>query len=298
LNKSLIKYLLGLLVFGSNGIIASFIDMPSYEIVLMRAVLGVTMLFILYYLTGNRITIMKHKRDFIFIALSGIAMGADWLFLFEAYGQIGVGLASLLNYFGPVIVVALSPFFFNERLTPVKLISLFAALFGVILISGDIMTGNANIWGITCGIASAFAYSALVIADKKAEHVKGFENAIFQLLFAAIAVVVFFVFKHGFTVDIVSGDWLPILCIGFINTGIGCFLYFSSIGHLPAQSVAICGYLEPLSAVLLSVIFLHEALLPLQIAGAALIIAGALFSECFSYIDPRRLLQTVSLKRP
>jgi drug/metabolite transporter (DMT)-like permease len=297
MKSSLTKYLLGLLIFGSNGIIASFIDMPSYEIVLMRAIFGVTLLFILFYMTGHRPTVMKHKRDLLFIALSGIAMAGDWLFLFEGYRQIGVGLASLLNYFGPVIVVALSPLFFNERLTPVKLISLLAALFGVVLISGDIMTGNANIWGITCGIASAFAYSALVIADKKAEHVKGFENAIFQLLFAAITVVVFFVFKHGFTIDIAAGDWLPILCIGFINTGIGCFLYFSSIGHLPAQSVAICGYLEPLSAVLMSAIFLHETLLPLQITGAALIIAGALFSECFSYIDPRRLLQTTHLKR-
>lgn len=67
--------------------------------------------------------------------------------------------------------------------------------------------------------------------------------------------------------------------LSLLNTGGGCYYYFSSIGRLPVQTVAICGYIEPLSAVLFSVVFLHEALLPLQAAGALLIIGGALIGE-------------------
>ena len=69
------------------------------------------------------------------------------------------------------------------------------------------------------------------------------------------------------------------LILGLFNTGIGCYFYFSSIGKLPVQTVAICGYLEPLSAVVFSVIVLHETMLPIQILGAALIIGGAVSSE-------------------
>ncbi|MBQ8748040.1 MAG: DMT family transporter, partial [Clostridia bacterium] len=64
-----------------------------------------------------------------------------------------------------------------------------------------------------------------------------------------------------------------------LNTGIGCYFYFSSIGKLPVQTVAICGYLEPLSAVVFSVIFLKETMLPIQIIGAVLIIGGAMLGE-------------------
>ena len=45
------------------------------------------------------------------------------------------------------------------------------------------------------------------------------------------------------------------------------------------QTVAICGYLEPLSAVVFSVIFLKETMLPIQIIGAVLIIGGAMLGE-------------------
>ena len=86
--------------------------------------------------------------------------------------------------------------------------------------------------------------------------------------------------------EIAAGDWFPILLLGLVNTGVGCYCYFSSIGDLPAQSVAICGYLEPLSAVLLSVLILHETMAPLQILGAVLIIGGAVFGECYFINDP------------
>ena len=66
---------------------------------------------------------------------------------------------------------------------------------------------------------------------------------------------------------------------GLLNTGIGCYFYFSSIGNLPVQTVAICGYLEPLSAVFFSVLLLGERLLPSQILGAILILGGAVFGE-------------------
>lgn len=86
--------------------------------------------------------------------------------------------------------------------------------------------------------------------------------------------------KQGFVIDIPIESVLPLLILGFINTGIGCYFYFSSISNLPVQSVAICGYLEPLSAVLLSVLVLRETMLPMQIIGTVLIIGGAVWGEC------------------
>ncbi len=79
--KSYLKYLAGLLLFGSNGVVASYIDLSGYEIVLLRSVLGIALLLVLFFITGHRFTALRHKKDLMFIALSGIAMAADWLLL-------------------------------------------------------------------------------------------------------------------------------------------------------------------------------------------------------------------------
>lgn len=273
------KYILALLFFGSNGLIASFIDLNSYEIVFLRSLLGSILLILLFLLSGNRFSVSQHKGDLIFITLSGVAMAVNWLFLFEAYGRIGVSLGMLINYTGPVIVMALSPLLFNERITFNKILGLAAALTGVFLISGKASAANLDIWGFMCAVFSAFAYAFMVIFNKLSKKLKGLENATLQLFVTFLTVALFIGFKQGFAMDIARGDWLPIMVLGFVNTGLCCYLYFSSIGHLPAQTVAVCGYLEPLSAVVLAFVFLHEVLSPLQLLGAALIIGGALLGE-------------------
>lgn len=73
MNRSTIKYLLALLLFGSNDIVASRISMNSYEIVMFRTLIGSLLLIILYLATNHRFTFYKHKKSFAFLALSGIA---------------------------------------------------------------------------------------------------------------------------------------------------------------------------------------------------------------------------------
>ena len=279
MKKDYLKYFAGLLLFGSNGVVARFIALTSYEIVMLRSVLGAVLLTALYFLTGNKITALKYKKDLLFITLSGIAMAADWLFLFEAYDRIGVSLSILINYFGPVIVIALSPIVLKEKLSWQKVAALIAALSGVFLINGQAVVQGLNFRGLACAILSAVSIALMVLFNKKSKNITGMENATIQLLVTAVTVVIFMGFKQGFHMSIPADNALPVIWLGLINTGIGCYFYFSSISALPAQTVAVCGYIEPLSAVIFAVIFLHETMLPLQIAGAALILGGALFGE-------------------
>ena len=100
-----------------------------------------------------------------------------------------------------------------------------------------------------------------------------------QLIASFLTVAIFLGIKQGFALHIESGSIIPILILGAVNTGIGCYFYFSSIGDLPVQTVAICGYLEPLSAVIFSTVFLNETMGFVQIIGAILILGGAVFGE-------------------
>ena len=272
------RYILALLLFGSNGVVASAIHLGSVEIVLLRSTLGCILLAALFFATGNRLNLNGSKRDLLFVALSGVAMAADWLFLFEAYAEIGVSLGMLINYTGPAIVIALSPVVLGERVAPRKIVALVCALAGACLISGQAVISGLSVRGLICSVLSAFSYAVMVLANKKARSIVGIENAALQMFFCAATVVLFCPLRATrFTV--LRGDWLPILWLGLVNTGLGCYFYFFSIGKLPAQSVAVCGYIEPLSAVLLSALILRESLSGVQVLGAALILGGALFGE-------------------
>ena len=119
----------------------------------------------------------------------------------------------------------------------------------------------------------------MVIFNKKAKDITGLENAALQLIISFLTVAFFVGFKQGFAINIPQSSILPIVILGLLNTGIGCYFYFSSIRKLPVQTVAVCGYLEPLSAVLFSALLLKEIMLPLQIIGAILILGGAVFID-------------------
>ena len=277
--KAYIMLLSSLLLFGSNGIIASNIALTSYEIVFFRTLIGSLMMMLLFFLSGRRFHLKGQGRDILFVALSGVSMGASWMFLYEGFKQLGVSIASLLYYCGPVIVMALSPLLFKEKLTAIKLMGFGAVLAGIVLLNFEQLPGGLNRWGVFCAMMAAVAYAALVIFNKLSKNLTGMENTTVQLIFSFITVAVFLGFKQGFAIHVAAEDWVWILIIGVVNSGFGCFLYFSAISLLPVQSVAVCGYLEPVTALILSALILHERMSPWQTAGAVLIIGGAMAAE-------------------
>ena len=279
MKRAYTKYILALLLFGTNGIVASRIALSSYEIVLLRTMIGSILLIALFLLNKGHFQFYRRKKDFLFLAISSMAMGISWMFLYEAYQQIGVSLSSLLYYCGPVIVMALSPLLFREKLTLPKIFGFALVLLGLVLVNGNIVGDTQSHWGILCGILSAVMYAFMVICNKKALQITGMENATLQLTVSFLTVAVFVTAVKGIQVDATSADLPWILLLGLVNTGISCYFYFSSINDLPVQTVAICGYLEPLSAVVFSVLLLKESMSLAQVIGAVLIIGGAVLGS-------------------
>ena len=278
MNIALAKHLFSLLLFGSNGIVASRIALTSYEIVFLRCLLGSLLLGALVLAARKPLELFREKRSALLITASGIAMGASWMFLYEAFTQIGVSFATLTYYCGPVILVALSPLLFGESLTRLKLAALAMVAAGAVLLNGP-LAGGASLWGLFCGVMAAFCYVAMVTFNKKAKGVSGMENTLIQLIAALGTVTLFLLWKQGLSLDVAAGDWPYVLVLGLLNTGYACWLYFSSIGRLPVQTVAVCGYVEPLSAVLFSVLLLGETMSAWQALGAVLIFSGAVLSQ-------------------
>ncbi|HUN23416.1 MAG TPA: EamA family transporter [Anaerolineales bacterium] len=278
-----LKYIVALFLFGTNGIVASFITLNSYEIVLTRTFIGTLFLTLIFMVTRQPLTFGRVWSDSIYLLLSGISMGASWMFLFEAYRQIGVSVATLAYYCGPVLVMLISPLVFKEKITIVKFFGFWAVLIGIFLVNQTALISGQITWGLGFAMLSAVTYALMVIFNKKARTITGLENPMWQLVASFVTVAVFVVFRQGFSLHIPASNILPVLFLGVVNTGIGCYLYFSSIGELPVQTVAILGYLEPLSALFFSALFLREALRFVQWIGAGLILGGVGISELLGF---------------
>lgn len=303
MGRSYAAYLSSLLLFGSNGIVAAMIALPSLDIVVARTFLGASLLSAL--LLGASLVARRAKRRegghpaaakspdrniaaIALLACSGAALGASWIVLFEAYRLVGVGTASLMYYCGPVIVMALAPLLFKERLGLKKIVGFAAVALGAVLVSVQALDGGQDPQGLALGPASAIAYAVMIVCSKKATAVcpaaadRGLRNSFIQLLAGFAVAAAYSALTQGagaLLIPATPADIAPLLMLGLVNTGIGCLLYFSSIGRLPVQTVAVCGYLEPLSAVVLATLILGEPMSAVQLAGAALIVGGAAFCE-------------------
>ncbi|WP_245874499.1 DMT family transporter [Raoultibacter massiliensis] len=281
MRRAYIIYFAALVLFGTNGIVASSIDLPSYEIVLARTLIGSLFLAGAFVLSRKKLQFFRVGRQAWYLVVSGAAMGASWMLLFEAYRLVGVSVSTLLYYCGPVIVMALAPLAFGERIGRAMAVGFVAVLLGMVCVNGFSVPTGDSAWGFACGILSAVLYAVMVIANKKATGVTGVENSLWQLVFACVVVAVFTAFNHTGELSIPAQSILPMLFLGIVNTGLGCYWYFSSIKRLSAQTVSIFGYLEPLSALAFSALLLGEHLSVVQVFGAVLILGGAAFGELF-----------------
>ncbi|MDR1799369.1 MAG: DMT family transporter, partial [Bifidobacteriaceae bacterium] len=157
-----VKYLLALVLFGLNGIVAAQITMPSYQIVFWRTLIGGAMLLAILVASRKGFGFLKLRRSLAFLIAGGVSMGVSWIFLFEAYQRVGVSVSTLEYYMGPVLMMLVSPWLFHERLTWVKVAGFGVVLVGLFLVSGGSLAEGANAWGLVCGGLAAVGLASQV----------------------------------------------------------------------------------------------------------------------------------------
>lgn len=278
-SKSLIFFIASMVIFGTNGLLVANISLGSAEIVLMRTFLG-SLFLLAVVLVKRSFSFADLKADLIPATIGGAALGLNWVLLFSAYRSAGVGLSTLTYYCGPIIVLALSPVLFREKLTWNKLLAIAAVAVGMFCITGDIEPGSDVQTGILFGGGAALLYASLIVANKRVKRLSGLNCAMYELIVAFFVVLIYLLASNvKLPVIPAAEDIVWVLAIGLVNTGLAYYLYFSSLQKLPGQTVALVCYIDPLTALLVSVAFLGEKLLGVQIAGAVLILGGACLGE-------------------
>ena len=277
--KDYAMYIFSLLIFGANGIISSYIDLTSAEIVCMRTLVGGAALLLVLIASRTRVSGAALRREAPKLLAAGICLGVNWALLFEAYKLMSVSMATLAYYLAPVFVLLLSPVLLHEKQGARAYIGMAAAAAGLVLAVG---VGDSGITarGLITGLGSAVFYAALIIFNKKIDGVSGLPLTVVEIVIAACVMTPYVLLtggRIGFPADAAGIAALLFLCL--VNSALACFMYFTSMNRLPARAVALFGYVDPVSALIFSAIFLDERLSAVQIIGAALVFAGAAWGQ-------------------
>lgn len=270
-----------MVIFGTLAPFVRNINVTSGELALYRAILAAVIIGFFLLITKQKIPFRKIKKDIPLLLASGIAMGINWILLFEAYKYTTVSVATLSYYFAPVIVTLVSPLLFREKLTFKQIICFAMSTVGLVLITGigDI-SGNSNIIGILFGLGAAVFYATVVLLNKFIKNVDGVHRTFLQFLAAIVILIPYVMFTSGVTLQrLEKSGWINLLIVGLVHTGITYCMYFSSLKELPGQKAAILSYIDPLVAVLISVAVLGEKITLIQIVGGILILGFTLWNE-------------------
>ena len=282
-NRSRLFIALSMAIFGTIGLFVRNISLPSAEIALCRALLAILAIGSYLLVTNEKMQLSGMRRELILLIISGIAMGFNWILLFEAYKYTTVSVATLSYYAAPIIITLVSTILFREEMTKRKLLCFVMSTLGIFLItmSGGGMSGKGTDHiGIMFGLGAAVLYATVVLLNKFIRKVGGIQRTFLQFVAAAATLLPYVLLTGGMHLGDLNGMGLGLLLIvGLVHTGVAYCMYFSSLQYVSGQEAAVLSYIDPLVAVILSVSVLREPMSAPQVIGGAMILGFTLLNE-------------------
>ncbi|MDR6922707.1 DMT family transporter [Chryseobacterium sp. 2987] len=287
-------YLLGVLSSVSYGLIPIFI-LPlkqakfSMDITLFYRFLFSAMMvggYLLYSKESFRI----NKKEASILAVLGICYALSSEFLFIGYDFLTPGIASTVLFIYPVIVALIMFFFYRERLTKLSVASLLLAFAGVIVLCLKGEGFEINFAGLGVVMLSSLFYALyMVIVNKSGLKVSGFKLSFYSMLFTSG----FFMLKasvggQSFAIPSLS-IFLSFIVFAFLTTVISSLCLVYAIKYIGSTPTAILGALEPVVAVMVSVLMFHEKFTGNLLIGITLILLGVILNVIAGSIKSRRI---------
>ena len=273
---------LSMVSFGTLAPFVRNISVSSGELALYRAVLAAILIGTFLLITKQKTSFRALGKELYLLLFSGVAMGFNWILLFEAYKYTTVAIATLSYYFAPVIVTLVCPLLFHEKLSKKQILCFVMSTLGLSLVIGitNLGRGGNDLRGIAFGLGAAVLYATVILMNKFIKGVTGIHRTLLQFLAAILVLIPYVLFTGGVhlgNLDVTG--WICLLIVGLVHTGITYCLYFTSLKELSGQEAAILSYMDPLVAVVIGVLVLKEPLSWQQLVGGLLILGFTLLNE-------------------
>lgn len=262
-------FTLSLLAAGLTGL-----DVLSYRWLIAGIILMV-------YAFCKKKTLRLNSFDEVWkVILLSILRSITSVTLLIGYANISSGIASTINFMYPVIVTICMMIFFGEKRSAIDFIAIAASIFGVYLLaSGDSIVvegGNTRV-GLICSLISAFSFAAYYIVMKRvrADKIEVVKFTTWIMMLSALYFIICaFVFEGKLTMVSDFTSWLNILGLGLWATMVSNITGVKAIRRIGPTHTSILGALQPVTAVILGVLFLGEHLYFRSCIGMTLILVA------------------------
>ena len=259
--------------WGFVTVIAAGVDLEADVLVFWRCLLAaLTLPFVLRLVRGRYpFRIARHRGATLAL---GLLLAIHWVLVFEAVKRSSVAVAILTVYTAPIFVAWLAPFFLPERRSRVAFAALAISLPGLVLIALAGEGGGApDAVAVALGLGAAITYAFLIIGVKRIAHeVSPFVFAFWQYL--VVAAVLAPLLLTAERVVPRADEWLPVLALGLLLTGVSGAVYVWSLRFVKAQAAGLLAYLEPVFASVFAWAILDQPLGWAVALGGAFVLAG------------------------
>jgi drug/metabolite transporter (DMT)-like permease len=258
-----LKIITAILIWSSLGIFIRKIKLPNYSIVFYTSVIAGSLQFILLLATG----ILKKTEQFdsnvkniLLLIFAPLCFIANTMLFYFAFRNTTIANAVLTHYTAPVFVAILAPLLLKEKIHKVTWIAIALSSVGLWLILGGknpdpvIAHESTEHLGIIAGAMSGLAYALLILIVRKIAPLYPSLFIIFIQNGIVALVLLPFVIKINFPLE-----YIPyLITLGIVHSTLAPLLYVQGFKSVKANEAAILGYFEPVGAIILALIFLHE----------------------------------------
>ncbi len=198
--------------------------------------------------------------------------------LLLGYVNISSGIASTINFMYPVIVTICMMVFFGEKRSKIDFVAIAASIFGVYLLaSGNsiIVEGGNTKLGLACSLISAISFAAyyIVLKQVKADKIEVVKFTTWIMMLSAFYFIICaFMFNGRITMVTDMKSWAEILGLGLWATMVSNITGVKGIRRIGPTMTSVLGALQPVTAVILGVLFLGEHLYTRSLIGITIIL--------------------------
>lgn len=272
-------YLLAALAAAAYGTNPAF-AIPLYQqgmnpnsVLFFRYILGVPLLAAMLLFRGHNLTLNKHEH--VAVGVLGILMAFSSLSLFESYKFINSGVASTLLFVYPILVALLMIFFFHEKFKYTVAVCLLLMCSGLALLMKTPSGETLNPYGCLLVMVSALTYALYIIIVNVSHVVRNIPTTkllLYVLLWGCVVFLAMIPMGSPLSVPTKATGWLNLAALAIIPTVFSLACTTRAIQLIGSTPTAILGALEPVSAVILSVLVLEQTITTRDIWGGILII--------------------------
>ena len=253
--------------------------LTDFDILSYRWLLAGLVLMIYAFAKGKKLRLNSFDEAWKILLLSALRAITS-VTLLIGYVNISSGIAATLNFMYPVIVTLTMVIFFGERRSVIDYFAILASIFGVYLLaSGDSIVahgGNTKL-GLICSLISAFSFAAYYIVMKqvKADKIEVVKFTTWIMMLSAVYFILCaFIFNGKLTIITDVRSWLNALGLGLWATMVSNITGVKGIRRIGPTMTSILGALQPVTAVILGVLFLGEHLYLRSLIGISIILVA------------------------